>query len=74
MSLDECHSPHVPQALPRVARVGCQGSRACRYWPQVQEGVMGSDHGVVVCRLCQRHGKNNNFAGEGYRCERLLVC
>ena len=28
---------------------------------------MGSDHGVVVCRLCQRHGKANNFAGEGYR-------
>ncbi|KAK9840810.1 hypothetical protein WJX81_006321 [Elliptochloris bilobata] len=37
------------------------------YWPQVQEGIIGSDHGTVICRLCQRHGKNNNFAGEGYR-------
>lgn len=34
---------------------------------------MGSDHGVVVCRLCQRHGKANNFAGEGYRCARPVA-
>ena len=34
---------------------------------------MGSDHGVVVCRLCQRHGKANNFAGEGYRCARPVT-
>ena len=34
---------------------------------------MGYDHGVVICRLCQRHGKNNNFAGEGYRWELSVV-
>ncbi len=41
-------------------------ARARRCWPQVREGAQGSDHGVVVCRLCARHEKTNNFA-EGYR-------
>ncbi len=41
-------------------------ARARRCWPQVQEGAQGADHGVVVCRLCARHEKTNNFA-EGYR-------
>ena len=34
---------------------------------QVLEGMQGTDHGVVICKLCQRHNKTNNFAGEGYR-------
>lgn len=37
------------------------------FWPEVQEGMHQVDHGVVICKLCQRHHKANNFAGEGYR-------
>jgi len=45
----------------------CGGACAHRYWPQVTEGVQGVDHGAVICRLCARNGKLNNFAGEGYK-------
>ena len=34
---------------------------------KVIEGSQGEDHGVVICKLCQRHEKANNFAGDGYR-------
>ena len=34
---------------------------------QVIEGKHGEDHGTVICKLCQRHDKTNNFAGDGYR-------
>ena len=51
---------------------------ACRlpdgsFWPEVQEGMHQVDHGIVICKLCQRHHKANNFAGEGYRFAELLV-
>ena len=45
----------------------CSSACAHRYWPQVTEGVQGVNHGAVVCRLCARNGKLNNFAGEGYK-------
>ena len=37
------------------------------YWPEVTEGIQSVDHGIVICKLCSRHHKANNFAGEGYR-------
>ncbi len=27
------------------------------------------DHGVVICKLCNRNMKENNFTGHGYRQE-----
>jgi len=33
----------------------------------VIEGAQGEEHGAVICKLCQRHNKTNNFAGEGYK-------
>ena len=37
----------------------------CR--PLVEEGNSSGAHGTVICKLCVRHGKNNNFTGEGYQ-------
>lgn len=36
--------------------------------PLVEEGNSSGAHGTVICKLCVRHGKNNNFTGEGYQC------
>lgn len=36
--------------------------------PLVEEGNSTGKHGTVICKLCVRHGKNNNFTGEGYQC------
>jgi hypothetical protein len=35
--------------------------------PLVEEGSSSGLHGTVICKLCVRHGKNNNFTGEGYQ-------
>lgn len=37
------------------------------FWPLVEEGSSSGLHGTVICKLCVRHGKNNNFTGEGYQ-------
>lgn len=42
------------------------------YWPLVEEGDAGGNHGTVICKLCVRHGKNNNFTGDGYQCVRCF--
>jgi hypothetical protein len=43
-------------------------SHAGTYWPLVEEGDASGNHGTVICKLCVRHGKNNNFTGDGYQC------
>ena len=45
---------------------------ACRlpdgtFWPEIIEGTHNVDHGVVICKLCNRNMKENNFTGHGYR-------
>jgi hypothetical protein len=42
--------------------------RTGTYWPLVEEGDANGNHGTVICKLCVRHGKNNNFTGDGYQC------
>lgn len=34
----------------------------------MEEGDASGNHGTVICKLCVRHGKNNNFTGDGYQC------
>ena len=34
----------------------------------MEEGDANGNHGTVICKLCVRHGKNNNFTGDGYQC------
>ena len=43
------------------------------YWPLVEEGDATGNHGTVICKLCVRHGKNNNFTGDGYQCAAWIL-
>ena len=58
--------------LPVVQGLLTPSCPACRlpdgtFWPEIIEGTHNVDHGVVICKLCNRNIKENNFTGHGYR-------
>ena len=58
--------------LPSVPGLLRSKFHACRlpdgtFWPEIIEGTHNVDHGVVICKLCNRNMKENNFTGHGYR-------